>query len=146
MPSRTTACIFVNSSSAAAFGVDRLAGCAGELAEFDDLAVLDPDIAAECWHPRAVDDAAVADQNVVRHRCPSSSGRAGCCYLLSQTITCWWQGAAEMCAARPCTGREARRLRPTDASLYLFVPGHSHLNQNHVQSVNGRAKPAVNER
>jgi hypothetical protein len=70
----------------AAFGVDRLAGRAGELAEIDDLAVLDPDIAVECGHPGAVDNTAVADQNVVGHRCPSSSGRAGCCYLLSQTI------------------------------------------------------------
>ena len=40
----------------AALGVDRAPGGAGELAELDDLAVLDPDIAAEGRHPRAVDD------------------------------------------------------------------------------------------
>src|SRR5438270_7986553 len=92
----------------AAFGVDRLVGCAGELAEIDDLAVLDPEIAVECWHPRAIDDAAVADQNVVGHRCPSSDGRAGCCYLLSRIIAWRWQAAAEMCAAGPFAGRATR--------------------------------------
>ena len=40
---------------------------AADLADFDDLAVLDPDIAAKCRHPRAIDDAAIIDQQVIRH-------------------------------------------------------------------------------
>ena len=53
-----------------AVGVDRPRGRAAQFADLDDLAVLDPDIAAEGRHPRAVDDAAVLDQQIIRHRYP----------------------------------------------------------------------------
>jgi hypothetical protein len=47
--------------------VDRALGGAAQLPELDDLAVLDPDIAAESRASRAVDNAAVSDQQVIRH-------------------------------------------------------------------------------
>jgi len=55
----------------AAGGVDGFRGRAGELAQFDDYAVLDPNIAAEGRQPRAVDNEAVLDQQIIRHRGPS---------------------------------------------------------------------------
>ena len=51
-------------------GVDRPRGGTAQLADLGDLAVLDPDIAAETRHPRPIDDAAVLDQQIVRHRYP----------------------------------------------------------------------------
>ncbi len=54
----------------AAGGVDRARGRPAQFADLGDLAVLDPDIAAERRHARAVDDAAVLDQQVIRHRYP----------------------------------------------------------------------------
>ncbi len=60
----------------AAVGVDRLFGRARQFADFDDLAALDADIAAKRRHARAIDDAAVFDQEVIGHRCYSSFGRA----------------------------------------------------------------------
>ena len=56
-----------------AAGIDGLAGGAGQFADLGDLAVLDRDIAVERRHPRAVDDPAVLDQQVIRHLCPSRS-------------------------------------------------------------------------
>src|SRR6516164_10711725 len=50
-----------------AVGVDRPRGGPGQFADLGDLAVLDPDIAAEGGHPRTVDDQAVLDQQVIRH-------------------------------------------------------------------------------
>src|ERR1700736_3296550 len=52
----------------AALGVDRARRGAAQLADLDDLAVLDADIAAERWHPRAVDDQSVLDQQIISHR------------------------------------------------------------------------------
>src|SRR5438067_506036 len=52
--------------------IDGLAGRAGQFAHLDDLAVLDRDIALKGRHAGAVDDPAVLDQYIVRHRCPSS--------------------------------------------------------------------------
>src|SRR5437762_11990129 len=52
----------------AAGGVDRLARGTRQFADLDDLAVLDPDIAAEGRHARAVDHQAVLDQQIIRHR------------------------------------------------------------------------------
>src|SRR5215831_10542831 len=54
----------------APLGVDRAFGRAAQFAELDDLAILDPDIAVKRRHPRAVDDAPVFDQEVIRHRFP----------------------------------------------------------------------------
>ena len=48
-------------------GVDRPCRRAIDFADFDDLAVLHCKVAAECRHPRAIDDAAITDQQVVRH-------------------------------------------------------------------------------
>ena len=53
-----------------ALGVDRPVGGTAQFADLGDLAVLDPDIAAETRHPRPIDDAAVLDQQIVRHRYP----------------------------------------------------------------------------
>ena len=50
-----------------AAGVDGARRRATEFADFDDLAVLDRDIAAEGRHPRAIDDTAIPDQQIVRH-------------------------------------------------------------------------------
>src|SRR5437016_12674670 len=52
--------------------IDGLPGGARQFAGLGDLAVLDRNIAAERRHPRAVDDQAVLDQHVIRHRVPSS--------------------------------------------------------------------------
>src|ERR1700737_1830885 len=51
-------------------GVDRALRRAAQLAEFDDLAVLDADIAAEGRRSRAVDDATILDQQVIGHPFP----------------------------------------------------------------------------
>src|SRR5262249_42882008 len=50
--------------------VDRPFGRPAQFAEFGNLAVLDTDIAPERRHPRAVDDAPVFDQQIIRHRFP----------------------------------------------------------------------------
>jgi len=55
-------------SDSAALGVDRARGGAAQLADFDDLAVLDCDIASKSRHPRAVDNQPILDQQIVRHR------------------------------------------------------------------------------
>ena len=47
---------------------------AAQLADLGDLAVLHRDIAAECRHARAIDDAAIADQQIIGHRLVSSLG------------------------------------------------------------------------
>ena len=52
----------------AALGVDRAVGGAAQFADLDDLAVLDADIAPKSRHSRAVDDKAILDQQIVRHR------------------------------------------------------------------------------
>src|SRR5439155_15411046 len=52
----------------AAIGVDRALRRARQLADLDDLAVLCRDIGAKRRHPRAIDDEAVFDQEVVCHR------------------------------------------------------------------------------
>jgi hypothetical protein len=57
----------------AAVSVDRLLGGTAQFADLDDFSVLDRDIAAERRHPRTVDDTAVADQQIIRHRYPFSS-------------------------------------------------------------------------
>src|SRR5262249_11255710 len=49
-------------------GVDRPRGRAGQFADLGDLAVLDADIGPEARHAGAVDDAAVLNQQVIRHR------------------------------------------------------------------------------
>src|SRR5271169_6165635 len=54
----------------AAGGVDRARGRAAQLADLGDLAVFDSDIATKRRHPRAVDDPAVLDQQVIRHCYP----------------------------------------------------------------------------
>src|SRR6516162_4820742 len=54
----------------APFGIDGTFRLAAQLAELHDLAVLDGDVALERRHPRAVDDASVLDQQVIRHRFP----------------------------------------------------------------------------
>src|SRR6266436_10366103 len=55
-------------SNGAALGVDRAHRGAAQLADVDDLAVLDADIAAESRHSRAVDNQPVLDQQIIRHR------------------------------------------------------------------------------
>ena len=50
-----------------AVGIDGARRRTGDLADFDDLAVLHRNVAAECRHPRAIDDAAITDQQVIRH-------------------------------------------------------------------------------
>ena len=50
-----------------AVGIDGALRCTVDFADFDDLAVLDGEVAAECRHPRAIDDAAITDQQVIRH-------------------------------------------------------------------------------
>ena len=50
-----------------AVGVDRPLGWPAQLADLGDLAVLDPDITAEGGSPRAVDDAAILNQQVICH-------------------------------------------------------------------------------
>src|SRR5271169_3921895 len=52
----------------ASFGVDRARCSAAQLADVDDLAALDADIAAKRRHPRAIDDQSVPDQQIIRHR------------------------------------------------------------------------------
>src|SRR5260370_36225820 len=54
----------------AAVGVDRPLGRTAQFADLDDLSVFDRDIAAESWHPRAIDDAAGTDPQIIRHRYP----------------------------------------------------------------------------
>jgi len=56
-------------SDSAALGVDRALGGAAQLTDFDDLAVLDADIASKSRHSRAVDNQPILDQQIVRHRC-----------------------------------------------------------------------------
>ena len=51
-------------------GIDRAVRSAAQFAEVDDLAVLDTHIAAEGRHARAIDDKAILDQQVIRHRFP----------------------------------------------------------------------------
>ena len=58
-----------------AFGVDRACRGTAQFADLDDLAALYADIAPECRHPRAVDDPAILDQQIVRHRFFSSLSR-----------------------------------------------------------------------
>jgi hypothetical protein len=48
---------------------------AGELADLGDLAVLDPDIATETRHTRAIDHTAIFDQQIIRHPTSSSARR-----------------------------------------------------------------------
>ncbi len=63
----------------AAGGVDRALGRAAQLADLGDLAVFDADVALERRHARAVDDAPVLDQQIIRHRYTfllSEAGRA----------------------------------------------------------------------
>ena len=50
-----------------ALGIDGACRRPRQFADLDDLAVLDPDIAAERRRARAVDDAAVLDQQIVGH-------------------------------------------------------------------------------
>ncbi len=50
-----------------AIGIDGALRRTGDLADFDDLAVLHRNVAAKCRHPRAIDDAAITDQQVIRH-------------------------------------------------------------------------------
>ena len=51
----------------AARGVDGLLGRAAQLADLDDLAVLDADIALERRHARAIDNEPVFDQQIIGH-------------------------------------------------------------------------------
>ena len=51
-------------------GVDRALGRPAQLADLGDLAVLDADISAKRRHSGAVDDPAVLDQQIIRHRYP----------------------------------------------------------------------------
>jgi hypothetical protein len=53
-----------------AFGVDRPRGWPAQLADLGNLSVLDAHIATESWHPRPIDDAAVLDQQIIRHHHP----------------------------------------------------------------------------
>src|SRR6185312_4522289 len=50
--------------------IDGLLGGARQLADLDNLAVLDRHVAVERGHARTVDDAAVLDQHIVGHRFP----------------------------------------------------------------------------
>src|SRR5690348_2545451 len=68
--------------------IDRPGSGAGQFADLGELAVLDRDIAAERRHPRAVDNEAVLDQQVIRHRCPSSRGSPGWRPPLTATVAC----------------------------------------------------------
>ena len=52
----------------AAFSVDHAGSGATQFADLDDLAVFDADIAPKSRHSRAVDNKAVLDQQIVRHR------------------------------------------------------------------------------
>src|SRR5688500_11323804 len=52
----------------AAVGVDGLLGSTRQLADFGDLSVLDPNVAAECRHAGPIHDQPVLYQQVVRHR------------------------------------------------------------------------------
>src|SRR5215470_15603294 len=64
----------------AARGVHRALSGAAQLADFDDLAVLDADIAPKGRHPRAIDNQPVLDQQIVRHRFfLSAKGGAAAC-------------------------------------------------------------------
>ena len=54
--------------------IDDLIGRARQLADLGDLAALDRDVTLEGRHPRAIDDAAVFDQDIVRHRGSSVRG------------------------------------------------------------------------
>src|SRR6201986_747785 len=58
----------------AAIGVDSLPGSARQLADFRDLSVLDPNVAAECRRAGPIHDQPVLYQQIVRH-CLSSLGR-----------------------------------------------------------------------
>src|SRR5205807_4296452 len=90
----------------AAVGVDRLRRRAGELADLGDLAVLDPDIGAEARHAGTVDDAAVLDQQIIRHRLPPAQ-----------------PGAA---AARPLGWNLITQSpAPTALSRYGLAPSHA---------------------
>ena len=79
-----------------AIGIDGARRRAVDLADFDDLAVLDAKVATEGRHPRAIDDAAVTDQQVICHLGwppfmwaargdPSAPGKLG-------TVGAWWEG------------------------------------------------------
>jgi hypothetical protein len=57
----------------AAVGVDSLLRRARQLADFGDLSVLDPNVAAECRHAGPIHDQPVLYQQIVRH-CLSSLG------------------------------------------------------------------------
>src|ERR1700731_2773993 len=62
-------------------GVDRPRSRTAQFADFDDLSVFDRDIAAESRHPRAIDDAAVADQQIIRHHYPFRCSGHGSSHL-----------------------------------------------------------------
>jgi hypothetical protein len=79
-----------------AAGIDGLPGGAGQLAELGDLAVLDRDIADKRRHARAVDNPAILDQQVIRHRCSSScpiSPTRNCRYGPYKTLRAGWAPA-----------------------------------------------------
>jgi hypothetical protein len=50
-----------------AVGIDGALRRTFDFADFDDLAVLHGEVASEGRHPRAIDDAAITDQQVIRH-------------------------------------------------------------------------------
>jgi hypothetical protein len=61
-------------ANGAAVGVDSLLGSARQLADFGNLPVLDPNVAAECRHAGPIHDQPVLYQQIVRHSL-SSLGR-----------------------------------------------------------------------
>src|SRR6516225_4489837 len=76
-----------------AAGIDGLPGGAGQFAELGDLAVPDRDIADKRRHARAVDNPAILDQQVIRHRYSSScpiSPTCNCRYGPYKTLSAGW--------------------------------------------------------
>src|SRR5438132_10409953 len=95
----------------AALGIDRARRGAAQLADFDDLAVLDANIAPERGHLRAVDNKTILDQQVIRHRFfLSAEGRAAArdpetrleVYALRALTQC---SRAAFKAGEPCSER-----------------------------------------
>src|ERR1700730_9482851 len=100
-------------SNSAALGVDRARSGAAQLADFDDLAVLDADIAAERRHSRAIDNQSVLDQQIIRHRFFLSAG-----WSLRATR----RTRFEVYALRPWKQRRSNIYKPRSHVLSAGVP------------------------
>src|SRR5208282_6041333 len=90
-----------------------------QFAELDDLAVLDPDIAPERRHPRAVDDAPVLDQQVICHPFPFlRSGHAT--RFLGESVTRCRGHPDAKCEALP--GLHPAKMRARYSENRVFGP------------------------